>query len=107
MNKFKKKIKCLHCNGYFKKKSERGKRKTYVCTNYDSRNGKCNKRVAIPEQQLLDVILKRYEIRSVNIDVEEVADRVEEVLIEDKLLFRIKLKDFGDEIIYGKNHINY
>lgn len=106
-NLFKKKIICQHCNGFFKIKSERGKRKVYLCTNYDSRNGKCDKRIAIPEQQLIDVILKRYSIRGIEIDEDSIRGKVEEIIVEDRMLFRIKLNDFEDEIIYGKNHINY
>lgn len=105
---FFKKIRCKHCSGLFKKKSERGKRIVYVCTNYDLRNGKCNTRVAIPEQTIIDVVNRRYMIRKgVTLSDQEVADKLQQMTVEDKLLFRIALSDFEDDIIYGKKHINF
>lgn len=105
---FFKKLRCKHCGGSFKLKSERGKRNVYVCTNYDLRNGKCNKRVAIPEDTIINAVNKRYEIRKgITLSEKDVASKIKEIVIEDRLLFQISLEDFEDDIVYGTKHIIY
>lgn len=95
---FSKKIKCIHCGGNFKAKTERGKRK-YICSTYDN-YGKC-KRIPIEEDFLKQVIKKRF---GENITDEEIKNKVERIEVEDKLLFKIYLKD-DQPIIYGRKHI--
>ncbi|PAV30149.1 hypothetical protein CIL05_06695 [Virgibacillus profundi] len=100
---FSKKIKCAHCGGNFKSKMQRGKR-IYLCSRYDARNGSCNKRVALFEQFLIDVINKRYEIKWGRVlDEDEMRDKVVEINVEEKNVFRIRLADFEEDIIYSEN----
>lgn len=105
---FFKKLKCFHCGGGMKAKTEK-KRRVYICTNYDLRNGKCEVRTIMPEQTIIDVVNKRFNDRKkITLSDEEVSEQLIEMIIEERLLFRIKLKDFpNDDIVYGRNHINY
>ena len=98
---FAKKIICKHCNGFFKRRIERGKVK-YCCTNYEAKKG-CTKRIPIEEDFLLAVIEKRFQRKLSESEIKELIEKIE---IEDKLLFTIWIKD-QEPIIYGRNHIVY
>lgn len=99
---FSRKIKCAHCGKNFKGKLQRKKR-VYVCSQYDN-FGKCRREV-LSENILVELLIRRYgdnfEITKSNIQ-----NIVEEIIVEDKLTFTIKLKN-DKPIIFGNNFIQY
>jgi hypothetical protein len=94
------KIRCKHCNGNFKKRKNR-KKTVYLCSRVDN-YGDC-KRVTLSEEFLLSTIKRRY---NEDLSDEELVSKVEIIIVEDELLFEIKLID-QDPIIYGRNKIVY
>lgn len=99
------KLICAHCGKKYKKRYD-GKNRipVYICQSYDN-YGKC-KRIPIHEQVIIDAINKRYLIRwGRSISEQDVGEKLQQMWIEDRMLFRIKVEDFEDEIIYGRNHI--
>jgi hypothetical protein len=100
MSLFKKKVICVHCGGFFKRRKERNKYKM-ICSRVDN-YGDC-KRVVIEEDFLISTLEKRFGRELTDVEIVEVVEKIE---IEDKLLFKIYLKD-QEPIIYGRNHIVY
>jgi hypothetical protein len=98
---FAKKLICKHCNGFFKRKIERGKVK-YCCTNYNA--GKCGRRIIIEESFLIMCLEKRHNRKLSHV---EIGDLVSRIVVEDKLLFEIELSDGSESIYYGTNFIRY
>lgn len=98
---FYKKITCKHCKGYFKRKLERGKVK-YCCTNYNV--GKCDRRVVMEEEFLINCVEKRYNRK---LTQDEVGELVSRIVVENKLLFEIELSDGSESILYGEKFIRY
>ncbi len=98
---FSRKIKCKHCGGNFKSKKERNTRK-YICSNYDN-YGKCV-RIPIEEDFLKELITKRFQKEMSN---EEMSEIVDEIIIEDKLLFEIHFKNSDKPIIFSEKYIQY
>lgn len=101
MNIFTKKIKCLHCEGNFKRRKNRS-RYVWICSRRENRYTNCP-RVELDEGFLISALEKRYQRKLSN---EEIVGKVERIEVEDKLLFTIYLND-DEPIIYGKNHIVY
>lgn len=94
---FQKKIICKHCNGYFKRKKYRNKF-TYVCSKAD--NFQECERVPIDESIILQLLRGRYG----ELPDEALANKVERIIIEDRLLLEIFLID-QENIKFSRNHI--
>ncbi len=106
MNLFTKSIQCSHCHGNFKRRRNRSKY-VWICGRRENGYTNCP-RVQIDEEFLIRVILNRYEIRwGKQISENEIREKVEQIIVEDKLLFTIKLIDFDDPIVYGRESIVY
>lgn len=102
---FSKKLKCFHCEGNFKRRRNNKTNYVWICSRRENGYTNCP-RVQIDESFLISVIQKRYLIRWGNeIPMDEIPKKVEYIKVEDKLLFEIKLVDFEDKIIYGRNKI--
>ena len=97
---FNRKLICVHCKGYFKKRTQRNK-SIYLCSRVDN-YGDC-KRIPVDEQFLISAIEKRVQRKLTHEEIRDMVDRVE---IEDKLLFTIYLND-QEPIVYGRNQIIY
>lgn len=83
-----------------KKKNERGKTK-YCCSSYDNL-GTC-KRVIIEEDYLIELIHKRF---NQEVDRELVESYIEGILVEDKNLVEILIKD-QESILMSKTHLRF
>lgn len=99
---FSRKIKCAHCNKNFKAKKERGNR-VYVCSTYDN-YGKCRREV-IHQDELIYLLRKRYG-EDFEITKENIESTVDEIIVKDKWVFEIKLKN-DKPIIFGENFIQF
>lgn len=62
---FKGLIKCINCQGNFKSKTERGKRK-YLCSNYD--NKKSCIRFVVLEDEIANLILRHFNSDMINLE---------------------------------------
>lgn len=99
---FSRKIKCKHCGKNFKAKKERGKR-VYVCSSYDN-YGTC-KREVIRQDDLIELLQRRYG-ETFELTRSNIQNTVEEIIVEDKWTFEIKLKN-DKPIIFGNNFIQF
>lgn len=105
MNPFRSKIRCYHCGKNYKLKREKNVEK-FICSGYDLGNPSCKKRIIIWKAELMEIINRRYEIRlNRKILEDELKDKLEYIIIEDRDLLWIKLKDFEDEIEIGRKRI--
>lgn len=98
---FTKKIRCLHCGGNFKRRKNR-KKYAWICSRRENGYTNCP-RVQLDEDFLISVIERRYQRK---LSTEEIIEKVEKIEVEDKLLFKIYLKD-QEPIIYGRKQIIY
>src|SRR5690554_5049452 len=98
------KFKCLNCGSGFKTKTDKSGKKYYVCSKYDN-TSECV-RVAFYENEIVDLIGKRYEIRlGRSLEIEEIREKVDIITVRSKYEFSIKLHDFDDPIEFAKNKI--
>ena len=99
---FNKKIKCLHCGSYFKKKNERSKVK-YICSSYDNK-GECI-RIPIEEDFLVELIQKRL---NKEVTREVVDEHVNEIIIEgiNPYLLEMQLND-QESILFSRDGIRF
>lgn len=83
-----------------KKKTERGRVK-YLCSTYDN-YGKCQRNM-IDENFLIELIEKRFEKEATR---ELIEDYVDEIVVENKTLLEIKIKD-QESILLTKKHLRF
>lgn len=93
------KIKCLHCQGNFKRRKNRNKY-AWICSRRENGYTKCP-RVQIDEDFLISCLTRRY---GKELSEKDIVEKVDKIEVEDKLLFTIYLNDQAP-IIYGKNQI--
>ncbi|GIN23142.1 zinc ribbon domain-containing protein [Siminovitchia fordii] len=98
---FSRKVKCKMCGKNMKGKLEKGVRK-YVCSSYD--NYSLCQRTLIEEKSLRELIEKRHRREMSN---EEISEIVDKIIVEDKHLFEIHLKNSDKPIIFGRNFIQF
>ena|SRR5690606_41675302 len=96
---FYKKIKCVHCGGNFKRRKNR-KKYAWLCSRRENGYSNCP-RVVIDEEYLIEVIEKRIQT---DLTPEIVNDIVEQIEVEDTLLFTIHFTN-QEPIIFSRNHI--
>lgn len=100
MAMFSKLIICSRCGSRFKTKKERAKIK-YICSRYDNK-GDC-KRIPMHEEFLKEVIDHRFKRE---LTEEEIRENVLHIEVENKMLFKVYLKD-QEPIVFEENRIIY
>lgn len=99
---FFKKIKCKHCQGGMRMKKERGKVK-YICSKYSNDSKSCTREALIEENFLTCLIYKRYG----ELTKDEIREIVDQIIIENSLLFEITFTNGDESILFSRNHIRY
>ena len=100
MPMFSKLIVCSHCGSSFKAKKERGKYK-YLCSRYDNKSD-C-KRIPMEQSFLKEIIDHRFQRE---LTEEEIREHVIHIEVENKMLFKVYLKD-QEPIVFEENRIIY
>lgn len=101
---FKKKIRCKHCQGFFKRRyNARGKKNpVYICSRVDNYND-CI-RVTVSEEFLVGLINRRFQRELSNEEIREVVDKI---IVEDRLLMEIHFTNGDDPILLKGNFIQF
>lgn len=97
---FHKKIKCMHCGGNFKARKDNGKT-LYICSRISNYGAGACRRIPIYESTLKEAIFRRFQRELTD---EEIRENVIHIEIENKMLFKIFLKD-QEPIVYETNRI--
>jgi len=99
---FSRKIECLNCGKNFKAKRE-SKRVVYCCSTYDNLGREHCERNAISEEDIVELVNKRFDRE---LSIEEIEEVVEHIEIQNRWQFKIRIKN-DIPIIFGDNFIQF
>jgi len=104
MQVFTKKIKCKHCQGFFKRRyNTRGKKNpVYICSRVDNYND-CI-RVTVREEFIVGLINRRFQRE---LSEEELRGIVDYIIVEDTFLMEIHFTNGDDPILLKGNFIQF